>query len=84
MYISTDRTFWFEDHITKKIKSAWHVVFDEAHYLSNNVPPYTKELMDLLEEQLNVSSPTPTPAPTLQTPYSQTTYTPHNGTRQKR
>ena len=46
MYISTDRTFWFEDHITKKIKSAWHVVFDEDHYLSNIVPPYTKELME--------------------------------------
>ena len=39
MFTATDRTIWFKDSSTSDIKSARHVIFDEAHYSSDNHPP---------------------------------------------
>jgi len=38
-YTVTDRTIWFEDTTTGRLKSARHAIFDKAHYIPNNRPP---------------------------------------------
>jgi len=51
-FTATDRTIRFEDKTTGKLKPTHHAIFDEAHYSSDNRPPYTQTLMDLAEEHL--------------------------------
>ena len=51
-FTATDRTIWYEDSTTGELKSARHATFDEAHYSSNNRPPYATELMNMAEEYL--------------------------------
>ena len=47
-----------------ELKCARHAIFDEAHYSSDNRPPYATKLMELAEEHLAVPT-TPSPAPSL-------------------
>ena len=63
-FTPTNRNIWFEDNTTGELKCARHAIFDEAHYSSDNRPPYAAKLMELAEEHL--AMPTlPEPARTL-------------------
>ena len=52
-YNATTRNITYIDNITKEIKIARHVVFDEAHFAVDDRPPYAKELMNISENHIN-------------------------------
>ena len=64
-FTSTNRNTWFEDSTTNEVKSAWHAVYNEAHYLSDNRPPYAHQLVNMVEEHLVDPTTRPTAAPPL-------------------
>ena len=55
-YNATNRNITYIDNITKEIKIARHVVFDEAHFAVDDRPPYAQELMNISENQVNNKS----------------------------
>lgn len=56
---------WFEDGTSAgELKSSRHVIFDEAHYCVDKIPPYTKQLIELVDGHLS-NPTTPDPDHTL-------------------
>ena len=55
-FSATNRNIIFEDGTTGEVKTARHVIFDEAFFSVNNRPPYAQQLMDISEEQISQPS----------------------------
>ena len=58
-YTASNRNVWYKDDTTGLVKSARHVIFDEAHYMSVDKPAYAAELVRVGEPK-DIPQPTTT------------------------